>query len=313
MCAIFGLVNYKHLLSKKQLKTLVNRLAVASEVRGTDASGIAYVRNGKLVVYKRPIPAHKIHFSVPSDTTIVTGHTRFTTQGSAEFNFNNHPFMGTTEDGTFALCHNGILYNDKELARTEGLPETPIQTDSYMAVQMIEKQGTLDFDSIRIMSEKVMGSFVFTILGSDNMLYLVKGDNPICLLHFKELGLYVYSSTPNIMDSALTGTILEAYDFVEIKLREGDILSIDKDGILEKCCFTPHQEDKYGYFPCGFGYRTSAIPPDEMDNPFDIPYEDLDLLYEMGYCDEDIEVLTNDRELLQYCIEEARLMIYGYE
>ena len=40
MCAIFGLVNYRHFLSKKQLKTLVNRLAVASEVRGTDASGI---------------------------------------------------------------------------------------------------------------------------------------------------------------------------------------------------------------------------------------------------------------------------------
>ena len=105
MCAIFGLVNYRHLISKKHLKTLINRLAVASEVRGTDASGIAYVKNGKLVIYKRPLPAHKMHFSVPSDTTIVTGHTRFTTQGSAELNFNNHPFMGKTEEGRFALCH----------------------------------------------------------------------------------------------------------------------------------------------------------------------------------------------------------------
>ena len=309
MCAIFGLVNYKHLLSKKQLKTLVNRLAVASEVRGTDASGIAYVRNGKLVVYKRPIPAHKIHFSVPSDTTIVTGHTRFTTQGSAEFNFNNHPFMGTTEDGTFALCHNGILYNDKELARTEGLPETPIQTDSYVAVQMIEKQGTFGFDSIRIMSEKVMGSFVFTILGSDNTLYLVKGDNPICLLHFKELGLYVYSSTPNIMDSALTGTILEAYDFVEIKLREGDIFRIDKSGNLFRSSFTPGMDYSFTYNRCW--HRLDGFYDDDTD--LDIPPDDLDLLYEMGYCDEDIDILTNDRELLDYCIEEARLMIYGYE
>ena len=57
MCAIFGLVNYRHLISKKHLKTLINRLAVASEVRGTDASGIAYVKNGKLVIYKRPLPA----------------------------------------------------------------------------------------------------------------------------------------------------------------------------------------------------------------------------------------------------------------
>ena len=49
MCAIFGLVNYKHLISKKRMKILLNRLAVASEVRGTDASGIAYVKKGKMV------------------------------------------------------------------------------------------------------------------------------------------------------------------------------------------------------------------------------------------------------------------------
>ena len=65
MCAIFGLVKYRHLISKKHLKTLINRLAVASEVRGTDASGIAYVKNGKLVIYKRPLPAHKMHFFSP--------------------------------------------------------------------------------------------------------------------------------------------------------------------------------------------------------------------------------------------------------
>ena len=139
MCAIFGLVNYKHLLSKKRMRILLNRLAVASEVRGTDASGIAYVKKGKMVIYKRPVPAHKMHFSVPSDTTIVTGHTRFTTQGSAELNFNNHPFIGRTEDGRFALCHNGVLSNDVELSKTENLPETPIQTDSYVAVRKAGK------------------------------------------------------------------------------------------------------------------------------------------------------------------------------
>ncbi|MBQ4396803.1 MAG: class II glutamine amidotransferase [Clostridia bacterium] len=312
MCAIFGLVNYRHLLSKKQLTTLVNNLAVASEVRGTDASGIAYVRNKKMTIYKKPLPAHKMRFFVPSDITIVTGHTRMTTQGSAKLNYNNHPFMGVTKDGTFALCHNGILYNDKELAKSERLPKTRIQTDSYVAVQLIEKQGILDFNAIAHMSEKVRGSFVFTILDNDNTLYLVKGNNPICLLHFKELGLYIYSSTPDIMDSALSGSFLVAYDFDEIKLMEGDILRIDKDGILEKSCFMPQYDYDYGHYPYGFGYRTSAIPLDDMDNPFDMPYEDLDLLYEMGYCDDDIELLNNDREMLQHCLEEAKLLIYGY-
>lgn len=312
MCALFGIINYKHLVSKKQLKVLVNRLAVASEVRGTDASGIAYVRNGKLVIYKKPLPAHKMSFRIPSDTTIMMGHTRMTTQGSAEFNDNNHPFMGTTEDGTFALCHNGILYNDKELSHSEKLPKTPIQTDSYVAVQLIEKAGYLDFDSIARMSEKVKGSFVFTILSNDNTLYLVKDDNPICLLHFKELGLYVYASTPNIMKEALTGSFLKEYDFEEIEVEEGDIISINKEGAPARGCFTPHDDDGFGRFRNSFGYQTSAFSLYETDNPFDIPYEDLDLLYEMGYCDDDIELLINDRELLRYCIDEAKAMLGEY-
>ena len=40
MCAIYGFVNYKHLLSDEQLNELVRRLWVASIVRGNDASGI---------------------------------------------------------------------------------------------------------------------------------------------------------------------------------------------------------------------------------------------------------------------------------
>ena len=308
MCAIFGLVNYKHLISKKQMRILLNRLAVASEVRGTDASGIAYVKKGKMVIYKRPVPAHKMHFSVPSDTTIVTGHTRFTTQGSAELNFNNHPFIGRTEDGRFALCHNGVLSNDVELSKTENLPETPIQTDSYVAVQLIEKQGSLDFESIAQMSEKVMGSFVFTILRDDNTLYISKGDNPICLLHFKELGLYIYSSTPEIMEETLKGDPLTAYDFEEIRIHEGDIIRIDRCGNLSRSSFTPRMN--YGFSYNRYWQRLDSLYDDDKD--LDIPPDDLDLLYEMGYLDEDIEILTNDRELLRYCIEEAKLMIYGY-
>lgn len=164
---------------------------------------------------------------------------------------------------------------------------------------MIEKQGVLDFDSIAGMSEKVSGSFVFTILGDDNTLYIAKGDNPICLLHFKELGLYVYASTPNIMKEALTGSFLEEYDFEEIKVNEGDIVSMNRDGILEKSHFTL----------CDwFGYRTGTY----IGGDFDIPHEDLELLYDMGYCDDDIELLATDRELSRYCIDEARVMMGEY-
>ena len=48
MCAIFGFVNYRRSLSRSEMKELINRLSVESEVRGKDATGIAYVKHGEL-------------------------------------------------------------------------------------------------------------------------------------------------------------------------------------------------------------------------------------------------------------------------
>ena len=54
MCCLFGIYDYGHSLTVAQKKRLVSALAVASEDRGTDATGIAYNHNGHLTVYKRP-------------------------------------------------------------------------------------------------------------------------------------------------------------------------------------------------------------------------------------------------------------------
>lgn len=312
MCAIFGFVNYGHALSGRHLKELVNKLSVESEVRGTDASGIAYVKNGTLKIYKKPRPAHKMRFYFPDDTTILTGHTRMTTQGNAKYNYNNHPFPGHTEDGHFALCHNGVLYNDDILQKSEELPKTHIKTDSYIAVQLIEKYGELNCDTIAKMCETVKGNFVFTILNDDNTLYLAKGDNPICIVHFKQLGLYVYTSTKAIMDAVIAETFLRIYAFEYIKTEEGDIIRIDKNGELTKSKF--EFED---YFTLGryWNYASYGEHSDylyEMCNLFGLTVDDISLLYEIGYNDEEIELMLEDREYLRMCLDEARECFMGY-
>lgn len=105
-----------------------------------------------------------------------------TTQGNEKFNYNNHPFYGIAGETSYAFAHNGVLWNDKELRRDKLIPDPHIETDSYVACQLIESQGKLDFDSLRYMAETVEGNFTFTILDQDNSLYIVKGSNPICLL-----------------------------------------------------------------------------------------------------------------------------------
>ncbi|WP_412111184.1 class II glutamine amidotransferase [Evtepia sp.] len=217
---------------------MVRALAEASEARGTDAAGIAYNAGGTLQIHKRPGPAHTIHFTVPKASKVIMGHTRMATQGSALKRKNNHPFAGKARGEGFALAHNGVLHNDKVLRRVHHLPPTATETDSYIAVQLMEQQGTLNFDSLRFMAEEVEGSFCFTVLDRKDNLYFVKGDNPLCLYHYPELGLYLYASTEEILRNAI-GKMRLAGQPESITLHCGDILKIDAHGRMDHARFSP--------------------------------------------------------------------------
>ena len=157
MCGLYGFFNYSG-QAIKNLSALTNALAEEAAVRGTDATGISYVNNGNMVTYKTPKPAHQVNLYFPKETTAVIGHTRMTTQGSENKNYNNHPFEGRTAESCFSLAHNGVLYNDKELRVKNNIPETEIETDSYIAVQLLEQNENVDTDSIKKMAEAVEGS-----------------------------------------------------------------------------------------------------------------------------------------------------------
>ena len=229
MCALFGLVDYGKKFSAKQRSRIISVLSEECEVRGTDATGIAYNSNGRLHIFKRAVPAHKMRYRLSEDANIIMGHTRMTTQGSEKFNYNNHPFLGKVKDTNFAFAHNGVLHNDKLLRKTENLPETNIQTDSYVAVQLIEKENTLCSESLKSMAEKTEGSFCYTVLSDRNELYIVKGDNPIAL--YKSEGFYIYASTEEILKNAFQELKLSKFSRVNINC--GDILKLDSNGAIE--------------------------------------------------------------------------------
>lgn len=239
MCSLFGYLDYKGKIGSKALQRLVQKLADAAEERGTDATGIAYFQHEKLHIYKRPKPAHKMRFHIPSSVRTVMGHTRFATQGSEKQNWNNHPFAGKASGDDFALAHNGILYNDKTLRRSQHLPETKIETDSYIAVQLLEHYGSITPETMQKMAETVQGSFVFTILDKQQTLHIIKGSNPLHIYHFERSGLYVYASTESILKAALSETILKKAVYTEIPFHEGEILSIDCNGNITRNTFVP--------------------------------------------------------------------------
>ncbi len=241
MCGLFGFLNYSG-ENIKNLADLTNSLAVQSAVRGTDATGIAFCDLDDINISKESKSAYMLHFKHSDDVIAVIGHTRHSTQGSQRKNCNNHPFNGKTKKAKFSLAHNGVLINDKELRKKYKLPKTKIETDSYIAVQLIESKGKLDFSSIKYMTEKIDGSFSFSILDDKNNLYLVKGDCPLSILHFPKLKIYVYASTDEILYKALIDfpilfCALKSGDYKEVFIKEGDILKIRPDGEIEKSKF----------------------------------------------------------------------------
>ena len=233
MCCLFGLIDYQGSLTAKQKNRILRELSIAAEERGTDATGIAYNTERGLQVYKRPLPAHRMHFKVPADAPVVMGHTRMATQGRAKRNENNHPFLGSIGRERFALAHNGVLYNDYSLRSARHLPKTKIETDSYIAVQLIEQQKALD---LRFMAEQVEGSFTFTVLTERDELYFVKGDNPLCLVHFPLTGTYVYASTAEILNAGLLHCGWLGKD-EKISVECGEIVKIDRKGRISRSTF----------------------------------------------------------------------------
>ena len=317
MCAVFGFLDYKEKVSNAVLKKLIHYLSVAAEVRGTDATGIAYVRDGNMVTYKKPKPAHKVKLFFPRDTRSVIGHTRFTTQGSEKRNCNNHPFEGHCGTESFALAHNGVLYNDRELRREQHLPPTPIETDSYVSVQLLEQEQNLDAENIKRMAELVEGSFVFTILRNDNTLFLVKGNNPLTLYHFPALGLYVYASTKSILDNALKKVNLNG-KHCEVDISEGEILEINSAGNLSRSTFTMQDYIHSLFNPYNWNYLNYAKwwEADEREEllleycgTFGVSEEEVELLLEVGYDSDEIEELLMDTAAMEEAISEAKTLL----
>ena len=299
MCAVFGFLDYGRKIPHKVLARLVQALANAAEERGTDAAGISYIKSGKVTIYKRPKPAHKLRFRIPYGTRAVMGHTRFTTQGSEKQNYNNHPFYGQA-DKAFALAHNGVLYNDAALRKAKSLPDTHIETDSYIAVQLIEKQGALNFTTLRNMAEDVHGSFVFTILDEENTLWFVKGDNPLHLIHFPALGLYVYASTTSIMAAALLHSPLRHIPYEVMDADEGDILRIHSNGKVTREYFRPMFVSlRNGYAErCNTGSDENFTLLLDMCGYFGVSEDEVRCLIDAGYSYDEIEEFLLNPSLL---------------
>ncbi|MGM9551719.1 MAG: hypothetical protein ACI3XA_05635 [Clostridia bacterium] len=307
MCGLFGFHIYGD-AKLKNLADLTNSLAAQSTVRGVDATGIAFNSKGLLRILKESKSAMKIDFKHGDEIKAVIGHTRHSTQGSEKKNFNNHPFYGRAKI-RFALAHNGVINNDIRLRKELNLPSTKVETDSYIAVQLIECQKKLDFESLRFMAEKIEGSFSFVILDEKNNVYLVKGDSPLSIIHFPRLKMYVFASTDEILYRSIIDypplfKEIKQGAFEEVEIEEGDILKLCANGE------TKREHFKFDYWSGMRWYDYAFHPTKTTEDPYGEYIETLKAVASAyGYLPDEIDHLLREG----FSPEEIEDYLYGLE
>lgn len=164
------------------------------------------------------------------------------------------------------------------------------------------------------MAETVQGSFVFTILRDDNTLFLVKGDNPITLIHFPEYGLYVYASTTAILNAAMKAVKFSGV-CNEVKVNDGDIVRIDSDGKLSVSTFEQkiqkvNYRNWYSWYDYEFDVTEEQYTNDLLliCDCYGVAREDVELLLEFGYSCDEIEEMLFEPELLEQAMEEIKTL-----
>ena len=168
MCGIVGYVGGKH--AEPFLMQGLQRL----EYRGYDSVGIAVVDEGALVVRKQKgkvgglATALSASGGVPGSLGI--GHTRWATHGFPS-DENSHPHV--SQDGDFALVHNGIIENYatlKERLQQDGYTFRS-QTDTEVLVHLIDSvrkaTGLGLVEAVRQALTQITGTYGIAVVSKD--------------------------------------------------------------------------------------------------------------------------------------------------
>jgi len=160
----------------------------ALQHRGQESAGMATFNNHQITVVKD----NGLVNHVFADTTlralagsIVIGHTRYSTSGSANWTAAQPVYRSAGSSG-FALGHNGNLTNTAALAETAGILVTSMLSDSDLTAELLAREveaGATLPEALRTVLSRAEGAFSMVILEAD-AVHAVRdphGFRPLCL------------------------------------------------------------------------------------------------------------------------------------
>ena len=181
MCGIVGYIGFN-----QASDFLLDGMAKL-EYRGYDSAGIAIIGAENIIKIQKKVGRlanlEAIVKADPNEGTVGIGHTRWATHGRPS-DMNSHPH--SSEDGKFAVVHNGIIENYMPLK--EELIEKGYhfksETDTEVVAHLLADMYDGDFvGTVRRMLARVDGAYALEIICADepDKIICTKKENPLVI------------------------------------------------------------------------------------------------------------------------------------
>jgi hypothetical protein len=238
MCGIFGLIqkNYNTDTGK-----MFRDLFKLSESRGKEAAGFAIKRQGKISVFKTPLPASTLIkggvfrdeiSKPPKDITgsfVGIGHSRLVTDGYEQYDVNNQPVVKYG----MVVIHNGIIVNKNDLWKVYCEENRISELDSELIPTIIENKLNTDQSfgtAVESLFNEIYGMTNFAILSDCyNNLILATNNGSLYYINSLENGLFIFASERNILEELLKKSRLNVSKESITQLSPGWLVSVNLD------------------------------------------------------------------------------------
>ena len=219
MCGIYGMAKHPSHISKKhrrQAKQIITSLAISSESRGRQSSGLAEIGKGSMLIHKSLSPSSEFVKTTQfknalrriNDINIYIGHTRFATMGEVKLD-NAHPY----QIGNTIGAHNGCLYNTTELEKAVG---HSCEVDTQYLFTLVDREQSIQ-DAVK----HIEGDFAISFVkDNSHTLHLAREKNrPLWVSYWTKARTLFYASERGFLEKAFASVNVEC-DYAQLNTNE---------------------------------------------------------------------------------------------
>ena len=228
MCGIVGYIGNNAI--KNTIAGLKNL-----EYRGYDSSGIAYIKNNKVIIKKEVGRIDNLLTNLDYDNSvnIAIAHTRWATHGEAN-KTNAHPH----KVGKITLVHNGIIENYEKLKENLTDYNFISNTDTEVIAALIDKLYN-KYNDMKLVLSKITnllkGSYALAIINDDitDKIFAIRKDSPL-IIGYDNKSTIIASDIPAILHVTKKYYLLNNYDILEISSNKLNIYDKDLNKIVKE-------------------------------------------------------------------------------